>query len=351
MDTTDFTVDDATPLLSCIPMEEEMQQVKRAVAANELFLTTENPLSFPTTAEAFVYIFSQMPRDFRHVMQTFVFRLKVFDELHRIRQLIDQICQQLVQLRQSHLVRILLKTVLKVAQLSTVEYGPSSRMMKSIQGFRLEALLCLKDVKSKDGKSTLMHYIAHLLNRQYPDVLQLPVQFESLGSLQNLHLNEWKQSLMKLQTECDELKTKIVSHSSSDKKLSKNNSSDKGRREFLQQASQLIEETVRLWEAMYEEWRKTAEFFGEDVNQSIDSFFRIFHESLSSLKWAHAQNQEREVKTSLPSTSISPPADVSTVSTLPSEPITPPDTLSVDLASNWQCQECHGGFFECNCAF
>jgi hypothetical protein len=102
---------------------------------------------------------------------------------------------------------------------------------------------------------------------------------------------------------------------------------------------------------MYEEWRKTAEFFGEDVNQSIDSFFRIFHESLSSLKWAHAQNQEREVKTSLPSTSISPPADVSTVSTLPSEPITPPDTLSVDLASNWQCQECHGGFFECNCAF
>jgi hypothetical protein len=338
LDVADFTSDDVIPLIACLPTEDEIKNLAKFLPPN-----AAQDLIASGTAESFICEFSQLPENFKHAVHTFIFRLRIFDELDRVNHLIEQIRRELLRLRESHRLRILLKTVLKVVQLSTVEYGPSPR--KSMKGFRLETLLRLKDVKSKDGKSTLMHYIAHILSRQHPEVLELPLEFESLSQLQNLNLREWKQSLMKLKNECENL-NRTLSRTSDDSRLSHN---ERIRHEFISRAEQSIKETVYQWEAMYEEWKKTAEFFGEDVNQNMESFFDIFRQSLTSLGWAHKQNQENEAKIT-----PSPKPKIDELSLTPTQLPTPSSAQgspSIDVSEDWVCHECHKYLIDCDCNY
>ncbi|KAG0007085.1 hypothetical protein BGZ80_005039 [Entomortierella chlamydospora] len=57
-------------------------------------------------------------------------------------------------------------------------------------GFRLNSLLKLRDVRSLDNKSNLMHYLANMVANTNPELLNLPDQFEFLSKLEQYRTKE-----------------------------------------------------------------------------------------------------------------------------------------------------------------
>ncbi|KAK8798726.1 hypothetical protein WA158_007810 [Blastocystis sp. Blastoise] len=69
-------------------------------------------------------------------------------------------------------------------------------------GYQLNILIKLKDTKTNDNKSSLLHYILQLCQVQYPDLLSLPTQLAVFTSIHGMSYNqvlqEWKQLEQKL---------------------------------------------------------------------------------------------------------------------------------------------------------
>ncbi|KAG0294195.1 hypothetical protein BGZ96_001636 [Linnemannia gamsii] len=57
-------------------------------------------------------------------------------------------------------------------------------------GFRLNSLLKLRDVRSLDNKSNLMHYLANMVSKTNPELLSLPEQFAFLSKLEQYRTKE-----------------------------------------------------------------------------------------------------------------------------------------------------------------
>lgn len=57
-------------------------------------------------------------------------------------------------------------------------------------GFRLNSLLKLRDVRSLDNKSNLMHYLANMVANTNPELLSLPEQFAFLSKLEQYRTKE-----------------------------------------------------------------------------------------------------------------------------------------------------------------
>ncbi|KAF8940936.1 hypothetical protein BGZ58_003921 [Dissophora ornata] len=57
-------------------------------------------------------------------------------------------------------------------------------------GFRLHSLLKLRDVRSLDNKSNLMHYLANMVAKANPELLNLPEQFGFLSKLEQYRTKE-----------------------------------------------------------------------------------------------------------------------------------------------------------------
>jgi hypothetical protein len=61
-------------------------------------------------------------------------------------------------------------------------------LTQQAQGFRIEALAKLKDVKSLDGKWTLMHFLVEMLDKNQPQALKLEQAFSELSLVRHVDL-------------------------------------------------------------------------------------------------------------------------------------------------------------------
>ncbi|KAG9067256.1 hypothetical protein KI688_012038 [Linnemannia hyalina] len=84
-------------------------------------------------------------------------------------------------------------------------------------GFRLNSLLKLRDVRSLDNKSNLMHYLANMVTNTNPELLTLPDQFAFLSKLEQYRTKEildqvveHQKVIRKLKTFREKLERKVV---------------------------------------------------------------------------------------------------------------------------------------------
>ncbi|KAF9321489.1 hypothetical protein BG003_001611 [Podila horticola] len=159
-------------------------------------------------------------------------------------------------------------------------------------GFRLHSLLKLRDVRSMDNKSNLMHYLATMVANTNPELLSLPEQFGFLAKLEQYRTREildqvleHQKSIKKMAAFKDKVEKQMASLVEDLKRVAKENegedveegASSSAENEdlrngqqvldklsvFLQEAQKRFEDLVDLVESLDQSWKATAVYFGE----------------------------------------------------------------------------------------
>ncbi|KAG0083993.1 hypothetical protein BGZ92_010292 [Podila epicladia] len=160
-------------------------------------------------------------------------------------------------------------------------------------GFRLHSLLKLRDVRSMDNKSNLMHYLATMVANTNPEILSLPEQFGFLAKLEQYRTREildqvleHQKSIKKMAAFKDTIEKKMVLLVEDLRRVEKENEGDdveeggansssenedlrNGQQVldklsmFLQEAQKRFEGLVDLIELLDQSWKATAVYFGE----------------------------------------------------------------------------------------
>lgn len=94
------------------------------------------------------------------------------EDLSQVRDRFNAMVSLCRRLQDNEKVRLLLKTILSVGNLTNYEYGKGSswQQKKGATGFKVESLAKLREVKGKDGNTTLMHYLVEMLSQKAPEV-------------------------------------------------------------------------------------------------------------------------------------------------------------------------------------
>ncbi|KAF9215138.1 hypothetical protein BGZ59_002196 [Podila verticillata] len=182
---------------------------------------------------------------------------------------------------------------------TAVPHSSESHAHVSVQqgaaGFRLQSLLKLRDVRSMDNKSNLMHYLATMVANTNPELLNLPDQFGFLAKLEQYRTREildqvleHQKSIKKLVTFKDKIEKKMASLVETLKVEKKSEVEEDARVEnedlrngrqvldklnvFLKEAQKRFEDLVDLVGLLDQSWKSTAVYFGEKsaVDTSVE---------------------------------------------------------------------------------
>jgi len=98
------------------------------------------------------------------------------DDCAQLQEGYTQIAELSRLLKSSEKIKLLLKTILTLGNLTNYEYGKAAAWSMSAQpkkgaaGFKIESLPKLAEVKGKDGKTSLMHFLIDVISDQAPQV-------------------------------------------------------------------------------------------------------------------------------------------------------------------------------------
>jgi hypothetical protein len=103
------------------------------------------------------------------------------------------------RLRKSEALKVVMRTVLTLGNLTNYRYGrrpttwmagqPMTAQPNGATGFKIDALIKLKDVRGKDGKTTLMHYLVEVL-WGVSGTMELPTVFQDLQMLKDVKVKD-----------------------------------------------------------------------------------------------------------------------------------------------------------------
>lgn len=208
-------------------------------------------------------------------------------------------------------------------------------------GFRLNSLLKLRDVRSLDNKSNLMHYLANMVANTNPELLTLPDQFAFLSKLEQYRTREildqvveHQKTIRKMRAFREKLERKVVAMeenafqmltlksvaASNDKGLEGDDDGEcaeerertrkeqaeeqekeikNGRQvlakldKFLKDAQSRFDDLVDQVELLDHSWRATAIYFGEKSAEDVDA--HPFPSAAADSTYQQQQQQQQMV--------------------------------------------------------
>ncbi|KAK3842365.1 MAG: hypothetical protein J3R72DRAFT_443535 [Linnemannia gamsii] len=207
-------------------------------------------------------------------------------------------------------------------------------------GFRLNSLLKLRDVRSLDNKSNLMHYLANMVANTNPELLTLPDQFAFLAKLEQYRTKdildqvvEHQKAIRKMKAFREKLERRVVAVEESVAKLmlltmkggkegtKEEEVEEKERRreqieeqekeiqngrqvlvkldKFLKDAQSRFDDIVDQVELLDQSWRATAIYFGEKSTEDVGDLPPTFSNTtttpspLSFSSATHHQQQQQ----------------------------------------------------------
>jgi len=182
LDSTVLTIDACQLLQRLVPTKEEHKSIKT-------YLDAGKPLSQLATVDRFLALMASVPKCLE--------RLQCYEIQHTFKARAEDISQQLTLVERNVsnvLSSIGIKELLMLA-MATGNYVNDGSRRGGAYGFKLDALLKMKDVKScDDPKYTLMHYMAETASKDvktYCNALQLPGdELESLGAAARVQISQ-----------------------------------------------------------------------------------------------------------------------------------------------------------------
>ncbi|KAI9218045.1 hypothetical protein BC828DRAFT_232794 [Blastocladiella britannica] len=263
LDTKALNSELVAAIAGILPTEEEQKQLGRVTAKEATALTRP---------ERFMWNLMQIP-SVEYVINCWQLMDTVDPELKRLDVEFTSVADTCQKLRTHAGFKVLLRSILSLANLANSEYGrrpgPYGVAKPAAAGFRLDVLPKLRDVKSADGKVTLLHYLVDMLSTGMPEILGLPSEFGALKALRHISTPDLLAELSKLTNDLTMARNHHALTAAGTPVAFKMRM-----QEFLVHAEAKLAATTTSKKHMWEEWLAVAHYFGEDP-ETTNSFVTV----------------------------------------------------------------------------
>lgn len=263
MDKSKLLVDDCLSLRAALPNEQERSAIELLIAENPNFSSTTIS-NGPQVARADMFLIecSREP-NLAFMLDAFIFAYQYADDSYALEKIIIGVTKAVDFLRTDSQLAKLLGAVLSLGNLMNYEYSNSTT--QQAVGFRLESLAKLKDVKSRDGKSTLMHYLIKSLEQSIPELLDISSCYSFLKDVRHLRWDDISAQVKELTGTLNQLRLYKPKSSAVFKDYEV-----KHLQPLVEQGSHSLELITNLHTALRESWLQTAAYLGEDIDKSTN---------------------------------------------------------------------------------
>ncbi|XP_030789889.1 protein diaphanous homolog 2 isoform X4 [Rhinopithecus roxellana] len=223
-------------------------------------------------------------------LSSILFKLTFEEHINNIKPSIIAVTLACEELKKSESFNRLLELVLLVGNYM----NSGSRNAQSL-GFKINFLCKIRDTKSVDQKTTLMHFIADICEENYRDILKFPEELEHVESASKVSAQILKSNLASMEQQIVHLERDIKkfpqAENQHDKFVEKMTSFTKSAREQYEKLSTMHNNMMKLYENLGEYFifdSKTVsieEFFGD-----LNNFRTLFLEAVRE------NNKRREME-------------------------------------------------------
>ncbi|XP_021044289.1 protein diaphanous homolog 2 isoform X1 [Mus pahari] len=199
-------------------------------------------------------------------LTSILFKLTFEEHVNNIKPSIIAVTLACEELKKSESFNRLLELILLVGNYM----NSGSRNAQSL-GFKINFLCKIKDTKSADQKSTLLHFLAEICDEQYRDILKFPDELEHVESASKVSAQILKSNLVAMEQNILHLENNIKNfpkaESHHDKFVEKMMSFTQNAREQYDKLSTMHSNMLKLYESL-------GEYFIFDPNTvTIEDFF------------------------------------------------------------------------------
>uniref|UniRef100_A0A2K6BSA5 Protein diaphanous homolog 2 n=1 Tax=Macaca nemestrina TaxID=9545 RepID=A0A2K6BSA5_MACNE len=221
-------------------------------------------------------------------LSSILFKLTFEEHVNNIKPSIIAVTLACEELKKSESFNRLLELVLLVGNYM----NSGSRNAQSL-GFKINFLCKIRDTKSVDQKTTLMHFIADICEENYRDILKFPEELEHVESASKVSAQILKSNLASMEQQIVHLERDIKkfpqAENQHDKFVEKMTSFTKSAREQYEKLSTMHNNMMKLYENLGEY------FIFDSKTVSIEEFFGDLN-NFRTLFLVRENNKRREME-------------------------------------------------------
>ncbi|KAJ3104502.1 hypothetical protein HDU97_009115 [Phlyctochytrium planicorne] len=260
LDDKKLNADDLISIQSLLPTKNEIEMLEKAIAKQR-----QNPQALPfAPAESFMIEMMNIP-DMPKCVAAFTFKSQLGPEIEEVGGKIAKMTSVCIKLKTSDSLKTMLRAVFQLGNLSNQEYGAGNSSYRPWMGkearslgFKIEGLARLKDVKSADGKWSLMNFLVDMVTQSKPEVLDFTEEFADLKIIRHYDLRELSSQLLAMDQKLASIRL-----------FQYQPDIDFGSRikPFLDQAAAMIAGLRLDFETFAKAWIDASRYFGEDLEE------------------------------------------------------------------------------------
>lgn len=153
-------------------------------------------------------------------------------------------------------------------------------------GFRINSLNKMMDVKSADGKMSLVHYLYELVSKKHKELLTINTELSACAEASRLNIRETMAHVAELRTGYTSLEA-LLADPGVDSTFSKAMSG------FSSSAKTTIEQLDNRGSTLEPKFKECVTFYGEPTSTEPEDFFGALNNFLESFARAKADNEKR----------------------------------------------------------
>ncbi|XP_068015007.1 protein diaphanous homolog 3 isoform X2 [Melanerpes formicivorus] len=262
-------------LIKHLPEQEQLNALSK-------FKNEYNNLSEP---EQFGVVMSNVKR-LRPRLSAILFKLQFEEQVNNIRPDIMAVSAACEEIKKSKSFSKLLELVLLMGN-----YMNAGSRNAQTFGYNLSSLCKLKDTKSADQKTTLLHFLVEVCEERYPDVLNFIEDFQHLDKASKVSAENLEKSLKHMEQQLQQLEKDLqtfpVPEDKHDKFVAKMSS-------FLLHAREDFQKLSRMHENMEKLYQNVMGYYALDLKKvSVEEFLTDLNNFRTMFMQAVKENMRR----------------------------------------------------------
>ena len=263
MDDSPFSLEQLCVLKRSVPTEEE---------ANKLRAYSGDKTKLGKVEQYFMEVMS-IPR-LENRIESLIYKKTFVGCVDKLKEELNTLKQASSQVLTSTCLKLVLEGVLAVGN-----YLNTGTARGSAAGFKIASLLKLKDIKGKDRKTSLLHFIVKELIKANDKVRFFTAEIEKVSAASKFQKDYCSQNLKQLSSQHSKLKEEIL-HASV--VLDETSDLNDKFRDVMVPFAEDSEETLNCMRSIHdstlENLNKMRDFLGEDEGTEPTEIFRTLHE-------------------------------------------------------------------------
>ncbi|XP_032170448.1 protein diaphanous homolog 3 isoform X1 [Mustela erminea] len=266
-------------LIKHLPDQEQLSSLSQ-------FKNDYNNLCEP---EQFAVVMSNVKR-LRPRLSAILFKLQFEEQVNNIKPDIMAVSTACEEIKQSRSFSKLLELVLLMGN-----YMNAGSRNAQTFGFNLSSLCKLKDTKSADQKTTLLHFLVEVCEEEYPDILNFVDDLEHLDKASKVSVETLEKNLKQMGRQLQQLEKDLETfpppEDLHDKFVTKMSS-------FVITAKEQYEKLLKLHEKMEKLYQSLMGYYAIDVKKmSVEDFFNDLNNFRTTFMQARKENiKKREAE-------------------------------------------------------